>query len=339
MSKTGQYKQFAKLISGSTKILIVQADNPDGDSLGSALALEEILSDLGKQVFLYCRIDIPSYLKYLKGWDRVERELPKDFDLSILVDCSSLTLLENSSKNGDLNQLRKKPLIILDHHQIDGEHLIDFAAVSIIEELAATGELIYNLAKELGYKINKDGATAIAVAIMSDTLGLTTKSTTANTFRVIAELVDIGVDLTYLDEARRNLNRKSPELIDYKGKLLQRIEFYRDNSISVITIPWAEIQKYSNAYNPSMLVMDDMRLGEGTMIAIAFKCYQDGRITAKIRSNLNAPISKDLAEHFDGGGHIYASGFKIDAKTGHSIDKIKSDCIKYTSELLDKLEI
>ena len=290
-------------------------------------------------MFLYCRIDIPSYLKYLKGWDRVERELPKDFDLSILVDCSSLTLLENSSKNGDLNHFRKKPLIILDHHQIDGDNLIDFATVSIIEKLPATGELIYNLAKKIGYKVNQDAATAIAVAIMSDTLGLTTKNTTANTFRLVAELVDIGVDLTYLDEARRNLNRKSPELIEYKGRLLQRIEFYRNNSISIITIPWAEIQKYSNAYNPSMLVMEDMRLGEGTMIAIAFKCYQDGRITAKIRSNLNAPIARDLAEHFEGGGHVYSSGFKIDAKSKQSIDKIKSDCIKYTSELLDKLEI
>jgi phosphoesterase RecJ-like protein len=337
MNRNNQYIQLAKLIDESKKILIIQADNPDGDSLGSALALEQILCDLGKETFLYCRIDIPEYLKYLKGWDRIERELPNSFDLSILVDCSSIILLENSAKNGDINQIMKKPLIVLDHH-IEGEHLIEFATLQIIEKLPATSELIYNIAKELRYEVNIDAAKAIAVAIMSDTLGLMSQTTTSNTIRIIAELVDKGVDLAFLDEARRNLNRKSPELIEYKGRLLQRIEFFRDNSISTITIPWEEIKKYSNAYNPPMLVMDDMRLGEGTMIAIAFKHYQDGRITAKIRSNLNAPIAKKLAEHFNGGGHVYASGFKIDAKAGLELDKVRADCIKYAGELLDNLE-
>ncbi len=338
MKVTEQYQEFAKIVDSAKRILIIQADNPDGDSLGSALGLEEILGDLGKEVFLYCRVDIPSYLKYLKGWDRVERDLPKEFDLSILVDCSSLTLLENSEKNGDLNILRQKPFIVLDHH-IEGENAVDFSELQIIEKVPATGELIYNIAKHLDYSINLDAAKAISVAIMSDTLGLVGQSTTSATIRIIAELVDLGVDLTFIDEARRELSRKNPDLIKYKGQLLQRVEFYRDNSISIIEIPWAEIQQYSHEYNPPMLVMDEMRGVVGTMIAIAFKSYQDGRITAKIRCNLNAPIAKDLAEHFGGGGHVYASGFKIEAETSMALDKLKSDCIKFTSELLDKLKI
>ena len=338
MKVTEQYQEFAKIVDSAKRILIIQADNPDGDSLGSALGLEEILGDLGKEVFLYCRVDIPSYLKYLKGWDRVERDLPKEFDLSILVDCSSLTLLENSEKNGDLYILRQKPFIVLDHH-IEGENAVDFSELQIIEKVPATGELIYNIAKHLDYSINLDAAKAISVAIMSDTLGLVGQSTTSATIRIIAELVDLGVDLTFIDEARRELSRKNPDLIKYKGQLLQRVEFYRDNSISIIEIPWAEIQQYSHEYNPPMLVMDEMRGVVGTMIAIAFKSYQDGRITAKIRCNLNAPIAKDLAEHFGGGGHVYASGFKIEAETSMALDKLKSDCIKFTSELLDKLKI
>jgi phosphoesterase RecJ-like protein len=331
-------EQFRGYIDKADKIVIIQADNPDGDSLGSALALEEILGDLGKKTYLYCRVDVPSYLKYLSGWDRVERELPKDFDLSILVDCSSLTLLGNSLKNGDINKLNQKPLIVLDHH-IDGDNTIPFASLKIIEEVPATGELIYRLSKELGYEINVEAAKAISVAIMSDTLGLVSRSTTSTTIRIIADLVDLGVDLPFLDDARRELSRKSVELIKYKARLLERIEFCRDNSIACLEIPWEEIHKYSNEYNPPMLVMDEMRSVVGGMIAIAFKIYNDGHITAKIRSNMNAPISKKLAEHFGGDGHVFASGFKIDASQKIPIDKLKADCIEYTQELLDDLNI
>ena len=336
MIKTDKYQQLADLLKEAKKIVIIQADNPDGDSLGSALALEQILGDLGKETYLYCRIDVPSYLRYLEGWDRIERDLPKSFDLSILVDCSNITLLDNSTKNGAINSLKKKPFIILDHHiVVDGQ--IDFATLQIIENVPATGQLIFEIAKKLKYKVNLDAANALTVAIMSDTLGLITPNTTSTTIRVIADLVDLGVDLNFMDEARRNLSRKSPELIAYKGQLLQRIEFYRDNSIAMITIPWEEIEKYSHAYNPSMLVMDDMRLGEGTRVAIAFKSYPDGRITAKLRSNLDAPVAKKIAKHFGGGGHDHASGFKIDGSKKQELKQVKNDFIKYCSELLDKL--
>ena len=336
MIKTKDLEQLKGLINQSKKIVIIQADNPDGDSLGSALALEQILGELNKDTFLYCRIDIPSYLKYLNGWDRVERDLPKDFDLTILVDCSSISLLENSIANGAISKMSKKPFVVLDHHTPLDES-IDFTTLKIVEEVPATGQLIFDIAKKLNYKINLEAANALAVAIMSDTLGLTTKNTSSKTIRIVADLVDLGVDLTFLDEARRNLNRKSPELIKYKGQLLERIEFYNDNSIAVISIPWEEIEKYSNAYNPSMLVMEDMRLGEGTMIAVAFKSYPDGRITGKIRANLDAPIANDVAKHFGGGGHDYASGFKIDAKQKLSLEQVKNDFISYCSDLIDKL--
>src|SRR5579862_1153404 len=87
-------------IQAAHKIVVVQADNPDADSLASSLALEEILGDLGKDVALYCGVDIPSYLQYLKGSSRVVKELPNQFDLSIIVDTSSEALLEQLNKVG-----------------------------------------------------------------------------------------------------------------------------------------------------------------------------------------------------------------------------------------------
>jgi nanoRNase/pAp phosphatase (c-di-AMP/oligoRNAs hydrolase) len=85
-----------------------------------------------------------------------------------------------------------------------------------------------------------------------------------------------------------------------------------------------------------MLVMDDMRMTTNTEVAIAFKTYKDDRITAKIRCNNGAPVAGKLAEHFGGGGHVYASGFKV--QDGRPFNEVKSECLRYASELLSNLE-
>ena len=85
-----------------------------------------------------------------------------------------------------------------------------------------------------------------------------------------------------------------------------------------------------------MLVIDDMRLARGTDVAIAFKLYKDSKITAKIRCNYGYGIANKLAEHFGGGGHPLASGFKI--TDGRSYDDIKAETIKMAIELLNKVE-
>src|SRR6185436_11565506 len=96
MTKTSNYSTFAELVQEASNILVIQAENPDGDSLGSALGLEAILEDRGKKVLLYCPVEIPKYLRYTKGWDRVTDDFPHNFDLSIIVDTSSATLLDRA---------------------------------------------------------------------------------------------------------------------------------------------------------------------------------------------------------------------------------------------------
>ena len=333
MSKYNESSEIFNLVNSANNILIIQADNPDGDSLGSSLALEQILGDLGKDPSMYCGIEIPSYLRYLKGWDRVSNELPKSIDLTIIVDCNSLSLLETLSKNNHISRLSSKPVIVLDHHAIDVS--LPFATIVCNQIAASTGEVIYELAKDLNWPLNLTAKQMISTSILSDSLGLISESTTARTIRIIAELVDSGVKLGELEEARRELMKKSPELIKYKGLLLQRIEYYLNNSVAMITIPWEEIEKYSQSYNPSMLVIDDMRLTEETKIAIAFKVYKDGKITAKIRSNYGYPVAAEFAKHFGGNGHPYASGFKLN-KADKDIDAVKLECIKVLEELLKK---
>lgn len=333
--KTISYKsaeQINKVINESDHIVIIQADNPDGDSLASAIALEHIIGNLGKKVTLYCGIDITSYLKYIPGWDRVVKDLPSDFDAAILVDCASITLLEQLEKTNQIGALRTRPFIIIDHHDIENDVTIN--SIELIDSKAvSTGEIIFNLAKQLNYKLDKETAGLLVSSIMADSLGLTVEATTANTVYALAELVEIGANLSELDARRRMYMSKPLKVIKYKGEILQRIEYYCDNQLAIVSIPWDEIQEYSPIYNPAVLALEELRMAEGIKIAVVLKSYPDGKITGKIRCNYGAKIAANVAEHFKGGGHASAAGFKT---KDWNFEELRKELISITSNLLDK---
>ncbi len=327
------YKQFIDLVDAAKNIVVIQAENPDGDSLSSSLALEELLSGQDKNVTMFCAVDIPKHLRHLAGWDRVASDLPKEFDLTIIVDTSVMSLLEKAFDHGNLKKIQAKPLAVLDHHGTDSD--IDFATVLINEvESVATGQLIYNICQEAGWEINVLSGEFLASSIMYDSLGLITEGTKPESIRVIADLVEKGVSLTKLDSLRRESNVRSLELTHYKGRLLQRVELLCDNRLALLIIPWEEIQEYSDQYNPSMLALEDMRLTEGVKIAVALKQYPDGKITGKLRANFNFPVAAAIAERFGGGGHVYAAGFKVRDLT---IEEVRKRLQKYTQEALDEI--
>lgn len=326
-----ELQKVADFVAKHDSIVILQADNPDGDSLASSLALEQILSDLGKQPIMVCGVDMPTYLRYLAGWDRVQTEFPSKFDATVIVDTSSLTLFESLSKSNQMSTLKSKPCLVIDHHQVTSE--IPFAEFTFNADAVATGEAIYEITRANDWPINLTAGEMLATSILSDSLGLMSEATTARSISIIAELVTQGVSLAKLDAMRRSLMRKSPEILAYKGRLLERVEYFDDGRIATITIPWEEIEKYSAQYNPSMLVIDDMRMVEGVDVAIAFKTYPDGKITAKIRCNYQRDIAADLAQRFGGGGHPYASGFKV--TSGKPFDMLHHEVITQASKLLD----
>jgi phosphoesterase RecJ-like protein len=329
-----QYKQIQEIVDAANHFVVLQADNPDGDSLGSALALEAIFSEMGKKVSLVCAIDMPAHLKYLSGWDRVMKEVPASFDATVIVDTSTETLFDMGKMDRGFEWIKTKPVIVLDHHTESGG--ISFATVSVVEHVVATSELIHMIATELEWPLPVDACEMLAVSIMSDSLGLTTSSTTPSSFRVMGDLVERGVDLAKLDAARRELMKKEQKLISYKGELLQRVTFEGDGRIASIVIPWKEIEEYSSLYNPTMLAIDDMRMTIGVEIAIGYKLYSDGKITGKIRCNYGSAIANDLAVQFGGGGHPYAAGFKILDKT--PLEQVKKSVETAAVILLDNLK-
>jgi phosphoesterase RecJ-like protein len=334
MQQLPQAEQLAKAITDASNIVIIQADNPDADSLTSALALEQVLSDMSKEVFLYCGVDIPSYLRYIKGSDRVSSELPKQFGLSIIVDTSSDSLLEQLNKSGAKNWLAAKPCAIIDHHAT--KPTIGFASIIVSPSAVATAEVIYELAQQLKWPLSREAKELLAIGIMSDSLGLTSEAVSGRAVHIIGEIVESGVSMAELENARRESMRRDPELIPYKGQLLQRVEFLADGRVAAVTIPQDELDKYSPLYNPPMLVLDDMRLAKGVVLTVAFKVYRDGKITGKIRCNYGVSIADKLAETFGGGGHPYAAGFKI-LNAGDVAD-VKAKFVRTAIELLDEQE-
>ena len=304
------FESVKTLITAAQKIVVIQAENPDGDSLSSALALEEILGDLGKDVVLYCAIDMPKYLRYINGWDRVVKDWPKDRELAIIVDTSSALLLHDAlATTGVTSFLESHPVVVLDHHaEVESDLPFEHTLINDIPAIAA-GQVIYKLAIDAGWAINAQAAENMFIGIQADSLGLTTQNVDAEAYEAAAALVKLGAKPSEIEGRRREYMKKPADILAYKGELISRIEYLLDGRLATVHIPWADIEQYSDRYNPSVLVLDEMRLVDTVQIAVAIKTYPDGKATGKIRSNI--PIGGAVAGYFGGGGHEYASGFKV----------------------------
>lgn len=320
-------------VEKAKNILIIQADNPDGDSLGSALALEQTLHDMGKEPRMYCGVEIPGYLKFLNGWDRVAKTIPSKIDLSIIVDTSSKLLLEQLEKEPNKMWVSSKPVIVLDHHQ-NVECDIPYATIVCnAPEFVSTGELIYETAKASKWPTNLAAQEFMAQSILSDSLGLVSEGTTADTYRRIASMIDDGVNRTKLEEARRKLSKMHQSVFTYKATLIERTEFYGDsNEIAIVSIPEEELYTIGTLYNPAPLILNEITMVEGVLVGIALKRYKD-KITGAIRCADGTAIANKLAEVFGGGGHPYAAGFKIE-NPSESFSELKCQIINKALQLL-----
>lgn len=197
-------------------------------------------------------------------------------------------------------------MLIIDHHST--EPTLSFEFTGVIEPAAATSEVIFRLTQANDWSINQQAAEHLLAAILSDSLGLSTESVSSDTLRVAAALVDLGAAPATIEGRRKQFMKKSAEILAYKGELIGRIEYLLDGTLAIIHIPWEDIQRYSDQYNPSVLVLEEMLFVEGVNVAVAIKTYPDGKITGKVRSNL--PVAESVAGFFGGGGHSYAAGFR-----------------------------
>lgn len=322
------YEKFSEFLKDKQKICVIQAENPDGDSLGSAVALDYLLTD--KEVSLYCPINIPQYLHYFDDWSRVSDEFDWKADGYIIVDTAAMVLLSKLLEDPAIrNKLFTAPVLVIDHHETEDD--LEFPHEAIIETLPSCTNVIFKIAKACNIPIEKPVAEAILQGLMSDTLGLTSTSVTAETFDTVAELVRLGADVSELEEKRREFMKKSPRILDFKADLIKRIEYSLDGALATVHIPWEDIESYSQEYNPNVLILEEMRLVEGVKVAVAIKTYPDGKVTGKIRCDSSAPVADKVAGYFGGGGHPQAAGFRTYDTT---YEEVVRELIGLTPELI-----
>ena len=331
---------FKDFLRDKTRICIIQAENPDGDSLGSAIALDYLLSDpenakffaSGKnpEISLYCPVDLPKYLHYFEDWSRVENDFDYKADAYIIVDTAAEILLSKLLGDSAIrNCLYSTPVFVFDHHETPDD--LNFPHESLIELRPACADVIFHLAENLKMHIEKPAAEALFQGILSDTLGLTTDAVTVETFETAAKLTNLGANISELEEKRREFMKKSPRILDYKADLIKRIEYSWGGKLATVHIPWDDIREYSDEYNPNVLILEEMRLVEGVEVAVAIKTYPDGKVTGKIRTASSAPIADQIAGYFGGGGHPFAAGFRTYDTT---YDDVVRDLISIIPDLL-----
>ena len=329
------YHSFLDFLKDKHHLCIIQAENPDGDSLGSALALDYLISSINKdaEISLYCPVDIPKYLRYFPDWSRVENEFAWKADGYIIVDTAAEILLSKLLDDAAIkNKLYTTPVFVLDHHETEDD--LNFPHESIIEPLPACCDLIYKIAIEEKLEISADVAKNLIYGILSDTLGLTSASTTPETFRHLADLLEKGgLNIADLDEARREFMKKSPRILDYKADLIKRVEYSLDGQLATVHIPWDDIEEFSDEYNPNVLILEELRMVEGVKVAVAIKTYPDGKLTGKIRAM--QPVADKIAGFYGGGGHPYAAGFRT---YDISYDDCLRDLVSIVPNLLKEAE-
>lgn len=301
------YHDIKQLVDEAQTILILQPDNPDGDSMGSALGLEEILGDLGKTPLMYSYKPSETYLRLNEGWDRVSQTFPKAFDLTILVDTASPTLLVNTlEKHGA--ELSKRPAIVIDHHNSRSE--MGFITHELIQPTSAsTGEQIVQLAEAAEWPINQQAGTKLAAAIISDSLNLTVAMTSYQTVAALASCVKAGANLSEMNTKKREANALTASLLTLKAQQLTAVEYAFDGRLAIATIAAETMDRYKDEHDPCDLIIWDMQWVKGVEVAAVFKHYG-----TKIKVSMRAkrPIAAKLAEAFDGGGHDRAAAFRAE---------------------------
>ncbi len=297
-------KALSEAVTAAHTILILQPDSPDGDSLGSALGLEEIFGDLGKTVVMYSYKAPESYLHGLEGWDRVSQDLPKAFDMVVLVDTGSPSLIKSALEH-HFAALTGKSFYIIDHHV--ARQGFGFEVTELVEEAVATSEFITRLCLQLDWPISAPAADKLASALLSDSLGLTTSGTTARSVEALAELTRRGANLYELYKTKREAGALTTDLLHLKGKLLASVEFYEDGKLAVAEITPDMVAKYKDIAEPYTLILNEMQWTKGVELVAVFKNY-GAKINVPLRSTTG--VASAIAEKFGGGGHPNAAAYR-----------------------------
>jgi len=314
---------IANLLKKGKKFLVASHKDPDGDAIGSSLALSETLRLYGKEVITYNASPIPVSLSHLRGIETLVDTIDQEskFDALLVLDCGSIERL--GEVHPALSKIR--PLINIDHHKNNSQ----FGDLNFVDDKSSSvGEIIYKLMKLAGFPINKTIAENIFVSLQSDTGSFKYENTTANAFHIAGEMIDLGVRPWTI--SRNTMDLYSLAKLRLLKMTLGTIELYHSGMLGLLIIT-KETQRKANAQDyDSEGFVDYARLIAGVEIGALLKEKGDNIFKVSLRSNDWVNVS-DLARYFGGGGHPRAAAFTIEGRP----EDVKMEFVSIAKRFLD----
>ncbi|MCF6270978.1 MAG: bifunctional oligoribonuclease/PAP phosphatase NrnA [Melioribacteraceae bacterium] len=321
-------KNITNKINSNEYFIITTHVNPDGDAIGSELALARYLTLLGKNVKIINHSPTPDYLRFMLNSDNDILEFNKKFHSSLIINADVIFTL-------DINQLsRTKSLegfirksnaikICIDHHPFPE----DYAELGLLDTLSSsTGELIYYLIKQTGIKLNLDIALPLYVAIMTDTGSFKYERTTAKLHRIVAELLDAGV--IPIKAHQEIYDQGSANRIQLLGRAFNSLVITGDGKLAYMKISLNDL-KETNSKEEDVEGFVSYTLSiKGVEVGLFFFELDNG-FKISFRSAATIPVNK-LAAEFGGGGHFFAAGARLENKNMEkTIPEVIETAIKY----------
>lgn len=296
-------KEVCQAIKTHNSFLITAHCDPEGDSIGSQLALADILRQLGKRYVIVNPDLPPERYRFLKGIKQIETPSKKSykFDVALVLDCPII------ERTGSVQKIISgKQIVNIDHHISN----LNFGAINYVQPRASSaGEIIYELIQALGAKLNKDLAGYLYLAMLTDTGGFRYSNTTSKTMKIAGHLLEFGADPKDLYE--RMYESHSLASRKLLGLCLGTLKISEDGKLAWMHLTKAMFKKAGAASHDAENLINYARFIDGVKIAIFFSDAEcSGCTKASFRSNANLDVNK-IASKFGGGGHMSASGCVI----------------------------
>ncbi|MEA1985854.1 MAG: bifunctional oligoribonuclease/PAP phosphatase NrnA [Candidatus Marinimicrobia bacterium] len=309
MITKSNWNELKERIKFANRIVITTHIHPDGDAIGSELALYYYLKYLGKDVSILNISDTPEIYHFLDSENIISKyhddSLLKYSDLIIAVDVSKYDRIEKIAKDAKKNKIT---MITIDHHPKHSENL--FALELIDPKANSTGYLIYQFIKisDLEF-IDKKIALFLYCALVTDTGFFKYNNASPEAYLMASELVKKGVNPAEVYE--KIYEQSSFASINLLGYVLQNLNVEYDGKVVWIAISQELLKKYGCKMEDMEGFSDVIRSLKNLKISIMFKETKYGKISVNLRSKGNVKIN-GIAHRFGGGGHPYASGIKFD---------------------------
>lgn len=298
----GDLSAVCRVLRERERFLIACHENPEGDAIGSELALALALRKMGKTATVLNADPVPANLLFLPGADTVVfAEDGSKYDVAVVVDCGS------PERTGRIAQeLLKCPVLInIDHHRTNG----DLGELSLVDpDAAATGLLVHRVLSEMKYEVDLDVATNLYVAVLTDTGSFHYGSSSPEAFEVAGEMVRRGVDPWAV--AEQVYETQSVHRLRLLGRVLDSLDVSSDGRVACITTMREDLREFDSGKDALEGFINYPRSIVGVEVAVSFREEEGGVFRVSFRSKGRVDVSA-VAARFGGGGHHNAAGCTV----------------------------